>query len=398
MKEKLQNRFDALQDRIIATYEQADDTLTCCVRYWYLQRQEAAIYYVAQENGIVRLGLQRVPPKSVSEAKAKKAILMTMLLEGLMDSPYGSEKWTLSATSAEMLATAPKGCFKKGGRDIRVVFDKDSDNSMVYTCWNYIYKRDANDQWHKHLGYVNEEGLFYRDSSGTEICYVSFCNEANKYGQLGVWEVIDPNVDSASDSESRSTDSRKRKRYLEPRASSPPKAAKRLPSSSSTPPVDRLSGPPPPPPPPALPSPEGDHLRQLRRAGGGGGGGERGPLHERTNGPCGQTAAAAKEVGGRPCDPEKQPELGSGGLHQQPVTVPVLIVKGSSNILKCWRNRTKSRWPSCDMSTAWTWTGMSDGGARMLVRFQSSHQREQFLRCTKPPKGTEMRVFDMPDF
>ena len=114
--ESLTERFDAVQENLLELYESGSDNIEDQILYWNLMRKEGVLFYYARQKGITRLGLQHVPSLAVSEFKAKQAIMMTLQLESLKNSEYGSEKWTMQDTSLELYNTEPQHTFKKEDR------------------------------------------------------------------------------------------------------------------------------------------------------------------------------------------------------------------------------------------------------------------------------------------
>ena len=103
----LSERFNALQENLMDIYESGRDDLETQIMHWQLLRQEQILFYYARKNGVMRLGYQPVPPLATSEAKAKDAIGMVILLESLLKSAYGTEPWTLTQTSLETVRSPP---------------------------------------------------------------------------------------------------------------------------------------------------------------------------------------------------------------------------------------------------------------------------------------------------
>ena len=71
----------------------------------------------------------------------------------------------------------------------------------------------------------------------------------------------------------------------------------------------------------------------------------------------------------------------------------MIIVTGPPNVLKCWRyrKRNQNEFPVLDISTIFTWVGRNNTNSnkgRMLVAFEDSKQREQFVKHVTFPKHT----------
>jgi len=186
--EALNDRFNALQDKLMDIYESGKDDLETQIEHWKCLRQEQVLYFYARKKGILRIGYQPVPTLAVSETKAKEAIGMMLTLESLQKSPFGKESWTLVNTSLETFRTPPANCLKKGPINIEVRFDGDPDNIMLYTAWTYIYFIDAEEHWQKVKGEVDYLGAFYKDGPHKHY-YIHFNNDALRYGTSGQWEV-----------------------------------------------------------------------------------------------------------------------------------------------------------------------------------------------------------------
>ena len=137
--DNLSERFNALQENLMDIYESGQEDIETQIKHWQLLRQEQILFYYARKHGVMRVGYQPVPPLATSEAKAKDAIGMVLLLQSLQKSPYGKEPWTLTQTSLETVRSAPANCFKKGPQNIEVMFDNDPENLMVYTAVSYTH-------------------------------------------------------------------------------------------------------------------------------------------------------------------------------------------------------------------------------------------------------------------
>ncbi|AWK28195.1 E8/E2 protein [Human papillomavirus type 219] len=80
-----------------------------------------------------------------------------------------------------------------------------------------------------------------------------------------------------------------------------------------------------------------------------------------------------------------------GRLIEEARDPPVIIVKGSSNQLKCWRFRFQHKcghlYNTCSSVFKWI-DDTNNAGSRMLIAFSSTKQRQQFINCVKFPRGT----------
>lgn len=408
---------------MLTLIEEGADTLEAQISLWEKNRKMAAIQYTARKEGL-KLGPYPVPALQVSEQQAKQAIEMHLLLLSLQQSPYKNEKWTMGDTNAELvLQTEPVRTFKKGGYSVYVYFDNDVNNGNEYPAWKYIYALNPNDQWEKHKSYVTHDGIYYRDSEGTEVYYTWFGPEADKYSKTGQWTVQtepatvssvvtssnrtggqaeDPST-SGHGGQSKSTGvtggrARRALSYADTETThqeSPDRFRSRSPRRTSTPaktPKRRRfrSG--------ARRSPESTrgrqqpssttstradtHKRQAEggpRLRGGGGGGEAGSW------------PSPAEVGTRH---RQVPTTGLSRLaklQQAAWDPPVLLVKGPANQLKCWRRRSTLKNVNNKlftvMSTVWKWVAEDSLQSRLLIAFDDKQQRERFLHLIHLPKG-----------
>ncbi|ANG08984.1 E2 [Human papillomavirus 191] len=385
--EKLRERFDAVQDALLTLYENASNDLDTQIQHWELQRQEHVILYFARQNGIRNLGLHHVPSLATSEHKAKEAIMMTLLLKSLKDSPFGNETWSLTETSFEMLNAPPRNCFKKSGYTVDVYYDKDVDKLYPFTGWREIYFQDENNDWHKTSGKVDYYGLYYIDEYGDKIYYVKFDEKAKTLSATGEWEVryqnktISPSVSSSFPSSWK------------------PSSGYGLPSTSQYPETTEERG----------------HLEEiieeqprsstnqkasgvrLRRRREGEQGSTRSPKRRRPDTPdsTGSTYPTPAEVGSSTRSVGRGHHTRLERLQIEARDPPVLIVKGCSNTLKCWRFRMKTtnRKLYDFATTVFKWVdGVHeiDDRSRILLAFKDNRQRQLFVDSVALPKGTEV--------
>lgn len=358
--------------------EEGPNDLQSQIRYWSLTRKEHVILYYARKNNYTRLGLQPVPTPAVSEYNAKQAIQMYLLLTSLSKSQYASEQWTLTDCSAELINTAPRNCFKKRGYTVEVWYDHDRNKSFPYTNWMDIYYQDAADKWHKVEGKVDENGLYYDEIRGDRVYFILFDSNAGKYGVTGEWTVHyrQTTIVSTSSSTRRAADTTKT--FDEPSTSS---RNIEIPSSSdrgtSQTAVDTTAT-------SSTGSPTHSLRNRRRIQGGGEPTAKRRRAAESTSGLAVPTPS---EVGtGNRLPPSK----GLGRLQrlQAEARDPfVVIIKGSSNNLKCWRNRLPTTHIKYACSNVWRWLGEGFTESRMLLAFTSYHDRQHFMQLVRLPKG-----------
>ncbi|AVY53528.1 E2 [Human papillomavirus type 211] len=386
-QESLTERFDALQEAILTMIEANATDLESHLKYWDLVRKENVTLYYARKCGYNRLGLQPTPTPAVSEYNAKQAIKIQMLIKSLLKSPYANEKWTLSDTSAEILNTQPKDCFKKQGYTVEVWYDNERSKAFPYTNWTEIYYQDEANIWHKTEGAVGANGLYYKEINGDVVYFHLFGPDAEKYGSTGEWTIHSKHstIVSSSSFAKRSPESHKRKRD-----ESAPSTSWDTPSTSQSIVERRPEG-------ETVSSTEDLNLRPRR-------GGQQRKLpttaKRRRLQPELSSYPTPGEVGTRHRSASRTGLTRLQQLQREAWDPPILIVKGPANSLKCWRNRLKLTANSLlyeYSSTVWKWIGENNSilGSRMLLSFASVTQRNQFLKVIKPPKGT---VFALGSF
>ena len=365
--------------------EESPTDLNSIIKYWQLTRKEYVTLYYARKENFTRLGLQPVPTLAVSEYKAKEAIQMQLLLTSLSHSHYASERWTLQDCSAELINTQPKNCFKKMGYTVDVWFDHDQSKAFPYTNWKHIYYQDAADQWHKVKGEVDENGMYYNELNGDRVYFTLFEADSAKYGVTREWTVHYENTTVVSSSSSnRRLGEQSQKPTDEPstsgntKAQSPkrrrPEEVDRAVATSSTSPSSATSS----------------NIRARRRRT------EQGerttPVSKRrrttAQSPERLAVPTPSEVGTRHRLP---PQQGLGRLRQLQAEAwdpYLLILKGPSNNLKCWRNKIKHKNWFSNSSNVWRWLGNGCTQSRMLLVFDTPLQRERFVMHVKLPKNT----------
>lgn len=381
-QETLTQRFNALQEEILNIIEESPTDLNSIIKYWQLTRKEYVTLYYARKENITRLGLQPVPTLTVSEYKAKEAIHMQLLLTSLSRSRFASETWTLQDCSAELINTQPKNCFKKMGYTVDVWFDHDRSKAFPYTNWKHIYYQDSSDQWQKTKGEVDENGLFYNELNGDRVYFTLFEADSAKYGVSGEWTVHYENTTVVSSSSSnRRLEQPSQTTYDEPstsrdaEAQSPKRRRQEATSTSSS------------------PSSSTFNLRAGRRRDQQG---ERAaPVRKRrrtttttTQSPERFAVPTPSEVGTRHRLP---PQQGLGRLRQLQAEAwdpYLLILKGSANNLKCWRNKHKHKNWFSNSSNVFRWLGHGCTQSRMLLVFDTPLQRERFVMNVRLPKNT----------
>ncbi|AVY53530.1 E2 [Human papillomavirus type 212] len=373
----LRERFRALQEALMESYESGATDLHSQLTYWHLVRKEQAVLYKARQDGLRTLGLQPVPTLQVSEYRAKEAISMTLLLKTFIKSHFVRESWTLQDVSAELvLHTKPKNTFKKRGYTVEVLFDHDPMKAFPYTNFSDIYYQDENEIWHKTEGKVDYDGMYYEEPNGDRVYFQLFDEDAHKYGQSGQWTVNYKNT-----------------------TLSPPVTSSTRPTSSTSPfgisgttntetqqkttfgrvqTAESAST--------SSPSPRGRRAQQ----------GES-PVpskRRRRNGSAGQgTVPSPGEVGRRLRTVARTGLSRIRRLQEEARDPPIAIIKGPANPLKCWRNRCNQKYASLfvSMSTAWNWVNdnsTKEERSRLLVAFANNAQRDMFVKLVTFPRGT----------
>lgn len=430
----LQARLDSIQDRILTLYESNSTNLADHLQFYLLSRQEHALLYVARQKGI-KLAMP-LPALATSKARARESIEMSLLIESLLNSPFGNEAWTLPEVSRERLLAPPKYCFKKDGAPIQVQFGDDPDNVVEYTTWGWIYFQDTSDEWYKVPGKIDLDGLSYKDSDGDTVYYVSFKEEARKMGTPDKWSLLydsnllafsgSPSSESSSSSSSSSSFERGRTKtrsssresrvwWGRPRSVSESRSRSRTRSRSRSRrrtrsrSRSRTKSPTPP-----------SNLQQRRRD-------QRQPSAGTTTTSSGpilrqntaaqtqkgqkRTTTRRRSPGARGVRPGNRPSFvvpeqvgsslktvssGPGGrlgqLLREARDPPGLCLRGPANTLKCYRYSLKKHHPtSCTaISTTWKWTDSGNttrlGDGRMLLLFDTAADRDIFLKTIHIPK------------
>lgn len=416
----LNQLFESLQDQILSLYEQENTDLESQLTHWRLQRRSYAVQYYARKQGLKRLGLQPVPSLASSEAKGKEAVEMTLLISGLLQSPFANESWTLQDTSAELvLHTAPQRTFKKLPFMVEVWYDNDASNSFIYTNYKLIYVRDEQDNWYKTEGKVSYDGLYYEEANGDHAFFKLFADDAQLYGSTGFWSVrfnshilsppssssrpppgsssiivLDSDEDEpvsteAGDSIPGQTSNRPIKspqpeeeteRDRRRSSESPQTSGVRVRSGErqgqgkgqrepGSPPVKRAKA-----------DSSGGDRRRGARGGGTGGGRGRG----------GGSAPTAAEVGRGHISVAARGLTPLERLQAEARDPLIIIVEGPANCLKCWRYRISKQndyFANCTSVFKWLRGTCSAYDSRILLSFKSDKQRHKFLTYVRIPKN-----------
>ena len=383
------DRYDALQERLMSLYEESSNTIEAQIMLWETIRKEQVLLYYGRKEGYKNFGLQPIPNLAVSEYRAKEAIQQVLLLKSLQKSAFGREEWTLTDTSAELTHTAPRNTFKKGPFTVNVYFDHNANNMFPYTQWNWLYVQDDNDMWYKTPGLVDINGLYFEDNSGEKNYFLLFATEAETYGTSGGWTVKYKNETISTSTPVTSSQQRSFSDSFEGSSKgSVSSSGDAVPLPKTTRRKETEEGR------PHSTTPTTFTVRRRRR---------RIQQRERAT----TTVSLRSE---RRRAQESQLGVPAGevgrGHHLVPRTglkrlerleaeagdPPVILVKGSANSLKCWRNRSyKANVPCVKMSTVFRWAECTENniGAnnRMLIAFKNRAQRKVFLKTVRFPKG-----------
>nr|ATP66837.1 E2 protein [Rodent papillomavirus] len=357
----LEARFDAVQERILNLYEKGSDKLEDQILYWELIRKEGAIEFCARKQGLNKLGLHPVPCQLGAENKAKKAIHMQLQLKSLLESQYGSESWTMQETSTEMYErTEPPNTFKKDGHEVDVMFDCNEDNLVSYMVWGKVYYQDELGKWHKVQSQVDYYGVFYVDHDGNRVYYENFDSDSERFGETGTWTVRHKNQTLTSSPDSSTTTKERPEETDEPKRKR--RRSEHTPTSSQeSVPTGRRE-------PTQTDSCGHASPRQPGRRGRFGQGEPEtlSPLSSPSEG------SRSSHEPWTPPGPFGSRYPGSAGpcervlpsLLTQPRDPPIILVKGPTNSLKCWRNRLRRRVhkPFTKIGTAFSWVEDRDGG------------------------------------
>jgi hypothetical protein len=377
----LTERSDALQERLLILYESDLKTLAAQLEHWTLIRKQYVLYYYAKKEGYTHLGLQPLPNLQISEYRAKEAIQLMLLIKSLQKSPFANEQWTLTETSAEIIHTPPKNCFKKQPYIVTVWFDHNPDNSFPYTNWDFIYYQDDNEQWHKTPGLVDINGMYYVESNGDRAYFQLFDADAERYGTTGQWTVkvknetfstssyraqsVSPqaSISSSSDSISSSQTVHTRRQQIE--EGSP---------SSST----------------AISTTTTIRRRRRQREYSTDDDGE--PSRSKRRREASAAGVPASQVGRRHRSVPTTGLTRLARLEAEARDPAIVIVKGGSNQLKCWRYRIGGKYKHLfkNSSTVFKWTEHNNNeihSNRLLIAFESYQQRKLFLQKVSVPKG-----------
>lgn len=308
---------------------------------------------------------------------------MQLLLKSLAQSAYASESWSLTETSSEVVLTPPQNCFKKSGYQVKVIFDNDEDNYMLYTNWRYIYYQDLYDNWHKVPGGVDHNGLYFDDHTGERRYFLLFQPEAEKYSKSGQWTVQYQNttISSVVTSSSKHSSVGYSAEYSADSggSSSPQEGTSRRPQEASQ--TSSRS--------PTSTSEVGGRRRQRES----GSQFSRGSQRKRRR----LASPVSPEEVGRGHQSVPRSGLSRlGRLEAEARDPPLILVKGPSNILKCWRFRCNNKCGHLftSISTVFKWTSddycndPAKANGRMLIAFKDKQQRHKFLTLVTFPRHT----------
>lgn len=359
----LADRLDACQDKLLDLYEKDSNTLEDQLLHWQYTRLEKAILFKAREAGRTHIGHQVVPACSVTKEKARQAITVHLSLQSLNNSEFKHEPWTLQDTSLDMWNVPPKGCWKKGGRPIRVKYDGEDDKEMEYVSWGFIYIYcGSDDTWHKVPGKISHAGCYY-ELEGRKHYYIDFGKEAKHYGVKNMWEVhvggtiIHHACDSVSSTQGGVpiSTAETAARSLYTTTAPTPAATKKTPQVQAPPAKRQRLG--------------SDGIQQP----------------DSTGDKRSFVDSCIPRTHNNPDIPQwSRDNSNSHGA-------PVIHLKGDPNRLKCFRYRLHQSVPQLfeNASTTWRWTcgGSEDKQSFVTLWYRDTEQRQQFLARVNIPKG-----------
>nr|ART66893.1 E2 [Bat papillomavirus] len=429
--QKLQDRLDSTQETQLKIYEKDTKSIRDLIIYWDAVERENLLLYAARQKGISHIGITVVPPRQVSEERAKDAIKMKLVLESLADSPFGREEWTFTDVTIERYMTNPSQTFKKDPKIVRVNFDGDPENANLYTGWGKLYF-PTDSGWKKTKSYVTHRGIFYVDEDGNNVYYVEFDNDAQLYSSSAYYEVyykdklvdlqkpvplspVPPGGDTSKFSVCRGpssrgsacsphlgTEGRTRETFVSPpqkrvRWHEPPSPAKvssgvshkrsprQVPGSASTP-------------------PHSPNKRGGRRRGRPSRGRSSPALRSSPGSPSGVRRAASAVSGGGASSPvpasrvgrnHQTPPRGAGGRLERLIAEaqdpPVICLSGTINSLKAYRSRCKAQYSKYFVYISTTFNVQYADVprklplGRLLIYFSNTEQRELFLQKVRIP-------------
>ncbi|AHZ58191.1 E2 protein [Human papillomavirus type 72b] len=381
--ESLADRLDACQEKLLDLYEKDSDQLVDQILHWHYVRLEHAMLYKARQAGLTHVGHQVVPTLSVTKGKARQAIEVHLALQGLQNSAYSHEPWTLQTTSLEMWNAHPAQCWKKKGRTITVKFDCEDLKAVEYVSWGHIYVQCAEDeQWYKVQGQVSYNGLYY-ELKGHKHYYVTFAQEALKYGESNKWEVHCGNTliyePCASVSSTQDV----------VREVSSAEATGRVPNATQPTATTRCVGPAQTASQVQTPPCKRQRVHRDRQQ-------QQSQQPDTTeNDPAGKRDCVNQWDNGDSNGAEHQGDNHNG------YGAPVIHLKGDPNKLKCFRYRLKQSVPDLFVKASSTWHWACGGNtecAFVTLWYVDSNQRKQFLDRVNIPKGIQACVGYMTMF
>lgn len=344
----------------------------------------------AARQNIRYIGMQRVPPARVAEQEAKDAILMTIVIGSLINSPFAHLSWDMSDFSPLLFRQAPES-IKRDGRTVRVTFCNDPDTTTEYPYWlKYLFLGDG--EWTEAEGGVDAVGIWY-DSGGHRVYVTHWRDEAARMcpGQSPAWSIMSDRLNDLSlqtvlDAEAGP--------YEEPALESTRRDSPDRSRTVSPPELTRYS--------PIRPRGAADRRRRTatstQRA-------ERTAERQRsrTRGRQGttRTRAAPRATAVRPEDvgTVRTTDYRRGQSRVERLIAdardpPCLVFEGYTGQLKTIRHRLRTgQFAHLHVSSTWHWVGR-DGPDRskIIVAFRSEQERDTFAR-TFYTGNSGVRVF-----
>nr|WOB19158.1 E2 [Columba livia papillomavirus 1] len=353
--------LQALQEREAELLEKDHHTLAEILDYWGTVRRTQTLLAAAAKQGIKRVGGTKVPPASVTEHEAKDAIMMTILLDSLAQSPYARLQWELGDMSPQLYRQRPEG-LKRGPRRVLVRYCGDPDTDTEYPLWETVLLFDPGSrQWtESHCG-ADNVGI-WQDIDGRRHYTLLWRDDGRKQclGPSITWELL---------SQSATGDQLQRPFSSSLGSPSPPKlsfydrpdAAAEQPRTST----------------PKQRAPK----RKATRSGG------RGVTKEpakkrrpRTKGTADTIDGVAPESVG--AAHTSAPRSGLSRLQRlisDARDPPGIVFEGRTSQLKTIRHRLRGCAGGYSrVSSTWHWIGESEENSKIIVLFETEDQRSQF--------------------
>ncbi|AHV82119.1 E2 [Fulmarus glacialis papillomavirus 1] len=180
--EQIHQTLQTVQKEILKLLEEAPSCLSGIRAYWQnIKKEQLLLHAVRHKYRVTTLGYIPVPSLAETEHKAKEAIKVLLILEGLQRSGVSDDGWTLSDfCPLILLQTDPKDYPKRKGVSVTVQFGNDKDNVNDYTIWKDLWVPDEDGTYFNVSGHVDHDGCYYM-SAGEKRYYLCFREEWSKF-------------------------------------------------------------------------------------------------------------------------------------------------------------------------------------------------------------------------